>query len=103
MEEDWKQSAALRFVALLVLLVSPVGAPILGFLLVEACDIPWEGPVQCAVPTALLDYFMAFMILPFVWVGPFLAILWLMLSMAVLLGCLWFAAKAIWQATMDRL
>ena len=103
MEEGWKQSAALRFLALLVLLVSPVGAPILGYILVDACDIPWEGPIECAVPTPVLDYFLAFIFLPFVWVGPFLAILWLMLSVAVLLGCLCYAAKAIWQAVMERI
>jgi hypothetical protein len=100
--QRWKQSAALRSVALLLLLVSPLGAPIVGYLIIDACDIPWEGPFQCAVPTPLLHYFTAFTILPFIWVGPFLAILWLMMSCAVLLGCLWYAARAVWQATMDR-
>jgi hypothetical protein len=103
MEEDWKQSAALRFVALLVLLVSPVGAPILGYILIDACDIPWEGPIECAVPTPVLDYFLAFLFLPVAWAGPFLAILWLMLSAAVLLGCFWYAGKAIWQAVIGRI
>jgi hypothetical protein len=100
--ESWKRSPALGFLALLILLVSPVGAPILGYVLIYACDIPWEGSFQCAVPTTLLDYFVAFTILPFVWVGPFLAILWLMIALAVLLSCLWFAGRAIWRATMER-
>jgi hypothetical protein len=101
MEEGWKQSAALKSVALLLLLVSPVGAPIVGYILLDACDIPWEGAFQCAVPTPALSYFLAFLFLPFVWVGPFVAILWLFLSAAVLLGCFWYAAKAIWQAVME--
>jgi hypothetical protein len=100
MEQDWKRSPALRFVALLLLLVSPMGAPILGWLILLACEIPWDG--QCPVPTPLRDYFLALAFMPVAWLGPFLALLWLFLAVAVLLACLWNAALALWQATMDR-
>jgi hypothetical protein len=94
----WRQSAALKFVAFLLLALSPVGAPALGLLLIEACDIPWEGPVQCAVPAPVLHYFLSFTILPFVWTPLFVAILWLMSALAVLLACIWYAGVAVWQA-----
>lgn len=97
---DWKRSA-LRCVALLVLLLSPAGAPAVGCLILYACDIPWDGPSQCALPSSLLDYFGAFVFLPTIWLGPFLGILWLMLSISILLACLWHAGRALWQAVME--
>ena len=87
---------------LFLLLVSPVGAPILGWVFLDACDIPEEGPSRCPLPDPLGDYFLTLAFMPFVWVGPFLAILWLFLSLAVLLGCLWNAARTIWLAVMER-
>jgi hypothetical protein len=50
----------------------------------------------------LRDYFLALAFMPVAWLGPFLALLWLFLAVAVLLACLWNAALALWQATMDR-
>ncbi len=93
---------AQRSLALLLLAVSPVGAPAIGYLILSACDLPWEGQVQCAVPTALVHYFVLFTILPFVWVGTFLASLWFMMSIAVILACLGYAGCAIWHAVMER-
>lgn len=99
--QPWTRPA-LRALGFLVLTISPIGAPLIGYFLLGACDIPWEGRIQCVLPTALLNYFMAFTILPVIWVGPFLAMLWLMFSLAVLLACFWNAGRAVWQATMDR-
>jgi len=99
---DWIISI-FRAVGLAVLLISPLGAPLVGLIIIGGCDIPWEGAYQCSFPQPLLDYFLPFAILPAVWVGPFLAILWLMLAVGLLLGCLWFLGKAIWQLTMERL
>lgn len=102
MREALKRSAALKSLVLLLLLPTPVGAPIVGFIIIDACDIPWEGSFQCPVPAPLLDYFLTFTMLPFLWTGPFIGILWLILSLAVLFFCLWFALRAIWDATMER-
>ena len=54
------------------------------------------------IGTAALRYFLVFTFLPFVRVGPFLAILWLMLSAAVMLACLWHAGRALWIVIMER-
>jgi hypothetical protein len=106
MEEDrrhgWRQSAALQFVALLLLLVSPVGAPMVGYFVARACGLAWEGETQCAVPGPLIDYFVGFPIVAAIHLGLFLSILWLFLSFAVLLCCLWCGVKAVWQAMMER-
>lgn len=99
---EWVISA-FKAAGLVVLLISPLGAPLVGFAIISGCDIPWEGSFRCAVPGPVLDYFIPFTILPWAWVGPALAIVWLMLSLGLLIGCFWFAGKAIWQFTMERL
>src|SRR4051812_45291679 len=98
----WRQSAGLRFVVLLLLLVSPVGAPMVGYFIVRACGLAWEGKTQCVVPAPLIDYFVGFPIIAAIHLGTLIAILWLFLSFAVLFGCFWYGVKAVWQATMGR-
>ena len=88
---------------LLVLLLSPLGAPLIGHALIAACDIPWEGSFHCAVPGRLLNYFLRFAILSWIWVGPFLALLWLVTAFGMFIGCLWFFGAAIWGLAMERL
>ena len=93
---------ALKALGLAILIISPVGAPLVGYAIVYACDIPWEGPVQCAVPEPLLGYFLRSVFVPWAVAGPFLAILWQLLSLGLLASCLWFAGKAIWLLTLGR-
>ena len=101
--ERWKNSPILIVIVLLLLLISPLGAPVVGYALAYVCDIPWEGAYQCRVPQPLLDYFLPFTILPFAWVGPFLAILWVMLSFAIAIAAICYLVRAVWQMTMERL
>jgi len=100
--QNWRQSAAFRFAALLLLLLSPLGAPTVGLFIAYACELAWEGKTQCAVPGPLIDYFVGFPIVAAMHLGPFLSILWLFLSLAVLVFCLCYGVKAVWQATMER-
>jgi hypothetical protein len=100
--QRWKQSAALRLVALLVLLVSPVGAPIIGIFIVSECHLAAEGESDCIVPEVLIDYFIGFPIAAAMHLGTLLSIVWLLLSLAVLICCLFCAAQAVWQAVTDR-
>lgn len=95
-ERAWPMAAAL-----FLLLISPVGAPIVGLVIIYGCDIQWEGAYQCVIPTPLIDYFLTFIFLPWA-LGPVLAILWTLASLGVLLGFLYFAAKAIWQIVTWR-
>lgn len=96
--------AAAQAGLLFLLLLSPVGAPLVGWLVVEACGVQWEGePLRCATPNPALDYFVSFTILPFIWVGPFLAILWNMVAAGIALAMLWLLGRSIWAVTMERL
>jgi len=93
---------SLRIVALLAMLISPMGAPFVAWAIEAACGIPWEGEYSCAVPKPLLDYFLPFGILPSIWVGPFLALVWYIVALAIPCALIWLLASRLWHAMMDR-
>lgn len=97
------ENSILRGAAIFLLLFSPVGAPIVGWALIYGCDIPWSGTYQCQVPRPIIDYFVPFTILPWVWVGPFLAILWFLMAAAAWTAAIWFVMRAIWRVRAERL
>lgn len=85
-ERQRRRSAWCKAAACFLLLLSPVGAPVMGFGLLFACDIEWMEPMQCFVPEPLLSYFLIFMFIPWGAGGPLVAILWLGVALTVL-GC----------------
>jgi hypothetical protein len=99
--QEWTESAWPKAGKLFLLLISPVGAPIVGWTLIHGCDIRWEGDYRCVVPAPLIDYFMACTFAPWAF-GLVPAILWHMASLVVLLGFLFYAAKAVRQTVAER-
>jgi hypothetical protein len=87
---------------LLMLLISPVGAPFVAWAIGAACNIPWEGEYSCAVPKPLLDYFLPFAILPPIWVGTFLAVVWYIVALAIPCALIWLLTSRLWRAIMSR-
>jgi hypothetical protein len=98
-----RKSDILRGAAFFLLLISPVGAPIVGWALMSGCDIPWEGTYDCQIPKPIIDYFVPFTILPWLWVGPFLAIMWFLMAAATWLVAIWYVMRAVWHVTGERL
>lgn len=92
-----------RLLALFLMLLSPLGAPVVGFALVSICADGFDAPFRCSVPEPVLDYFVPFVLMPFIWVGPFLAILWLLLASALLLGIVWTLVSAVGRSIVDRI
>lgn len=87
---------------LLLLLLSPVGAPLVGAALLAACDIPFEGVYRCLVPHPVLDYFLAFQFLPWMW-GPLLGCVWIALSFGIAFALIGHVLHGIWEVTMEQL
>ena len=99
-----RRRRALRGLALLLLLtLSPLGAPVLGFLIAWGCDIPWEGAYHCVVPDWLIYYFGSFFFAALTSGGIVVAIEWLGLSAALVLGCLFCLGRVTWLYGVERL
>ena len=97
----WKRNPVVTGLVLLALLISPIGAPLLGFISIAACDVPWEGEYRCFVPAQALDYFMGSFLLPFLWLG-FFALPWFALCIALIIRSGWLFAAAVWGSIMER-
>jgi hypothetical protein len=87
---------------LLALLVSSVGAPVVGFALIAACDVSFDGVYRCPVPQPVLDYFLPFLFLP-MRLGAFMGCVWIALSVSIALALIVHVLRAIWQVTMEQL
>lgn len=92
-----------RIFLLLILLLSPVGAPAIGYILLGQCFEGFEAPTGCSIPQPLIDYFLPFAILPAVWVGPFLAILWFLSAAGILIALAWQIGRLALSLTFERL
>jgi len=99
-ERNWKHDPVTTGGILLLSLISPVGAPLLGWLAIVACDIPWEGEYQCIVPDAVLTYLIGSLFIPLFWFGYF-GLAWLLISLAVTIGFLLLFVSAAWAAFAD--
>ena len=97
-----RREALLRLLGLLALAVSPLGAPAIGLLLVAGCDISWMEPSHCAIPDALVTYFVTFTLIPMAAGGVLFTILWLLAAAGLLLACLVQAAKLLWLILVER-
>ena len=87
-----------------MLLLSPVGAPLIGGIVIEACGEAWEvEAARCDLQHPVIVYFMGSNELPFVMVGPLFAIIWYALALAILLALLGTLARIVWGLTMERL
>jgi hypothetical protein len=93
----WKRDPAITGTILFFLLISPMGAPLLGLITIGACGIRWEAPYQCMVPESLFAYFMFFMWAPFFWLGLF-ALPWFAISIGLVMRFAWMFASAAWAA-----
>lgn len=83
---------------LLVMLIGPLGAPLIGMSISSACNIPWEGPYECAFPEPFQSYFVTLFVVAFFPFGPTLGWLWMALSLGLLTALIWYAGRAMWEA-----
>ena len=98
---SWKRDPLITGTILLVLLISPMGAPLLGLIIIEACDIPWEGTYQCMVPDPVIAYFMVFLWGPFFLLGLF-ALPWFAISIGLVIRFAWMFVSSVWIAMMGE-
>lgn len=75
----WLNRRSVQIVLLMLLVVSPVGAPVIAWSILAVCAPDWEAPITC-LPQPILDYVLPFAFLPWVWLGPFLGFVWLAIS-----------------------
>jgi hypothetical protein len=108
-----------RAVGLLVLLLSPVGAPLLGMMFISICatdtSIQPDGPfamdyVYCGVSRPLEHFYETAIFLPIVVFrslhpafGVVLTLLWFAMAVALLIAMLWHLLRAIAGLTIKRL
>lgn len=97
-----RRAALARLGALLLLALSPLGAPAIGLILIGACDIAWFEPAQCAVPEPLLTYFVGLTFIPMAAGGLLFALPWLLVAAGVQLACLGQAGKVLWLFLLER-
>ena len=96
---SWKRDPLITGTILFVLLISPMGAPLLGLIIIEACDIPWEGTYQCMVPDPVIAYFLIFLWGPFFVLGLF-ALLWFAISIGLIIRFALMFGSSLWIAVM---
>lgn len=96
----WCSGDVLKAFVLLLVLLSPVSAPIVGFLIFVGCILPWED--RCFLARPLIDFYLVFAILPFVRSGPLLAIVWLLSGFAIALALLVQMGRMTWEAITRR-
>jgi len=77
-----------RFVALLVAVASPLGAPAVALAIVGVSGADWDEPIYNP-PSPLLDYFMAFLFGPYVWLGSVLGLAWTAMSVLLVFALVW--------------
>jgi len=103
----------------LLIFLSPVGAPIIGMLIVEMCGndstVQPDGPFAmglsyCGVSRPVEHLYQNFIVLTFIpglyvgqLVGWLLAVTWWCLGIAVAAGCIWHLWRAFAQKTIERL
>ncbi len=97
-----RRRALVGLAVVLVLTLSPLGAPVVGFLIAWGCDIPFEGAYQCVVPDWLIYYFGYFFYAALTSGSILVAIAWLGLSGALLLACLAYAVRLAWLYGVER-
>ncbi|QIK79138.1 hypothetical protein G7077_09750 [Sphingomonas piscis] len=98
----WKDKPLLLAVLLLLLLASPLGAPLVGMSIISGCDIPWEGSYQCAVPQRLQDYFIGLMMLSFLSIGLGVGLLWLGLAVGLTAYVGYLLVVGVWNTFAGR-
>lgn len=102
-----RRSAVARLALSLVLLLTPLGAPAVGFLLLSVCDFRFLStvpqPPQCFLPTPLSDYFAGMLFVALTSGSIIIAILWGLLAAGLLLAFLIYAVKTAWLFGVERL
>ena len=98
---SWQRNPAVTGIILLAMLISPIGAPFLGLIAIEVCDIPWEGAYQCPVPDTVLTYFWVSLWGPFFMLGLF-ALVWFAISIGLLIRFGWLFVSALLCTFAER-
>jgi hypothetical protein len=93
-EGSWKDSPAETGIAVIIALVSPVGAPLLGLITAIGCELA-VGRAQCFVPDPIMDYAFMSAFAPFFLFGYF-GFIWLALCLVMPLVLVWFFLCAWW-------
>lgn len=89
-EASWKDSPAITGMVLLILLISPLGAPMVALATAPTCGIE-AG--QCILPDAIMEYFILCALGPLFWFGNG-GFVWLALSFASVVTLGWFFVRA---------
>ena len=84
-----------RIALLLLLLISPVGAPVIGILLEIPCPDALYIPDRCVIARPAVLYFMQFGIMPSRF-GHAVEILWLLLSVIIAITLAWLVMRLTW-------
>lgn len=98
---SWQRDPAITGLILFFMLISPIGAPLLGIITMAMCDMSREGAYQCIVPFPLFTYFMVFLWGPFFFLGLF-AVAWHAISVGLLIRFSWFFLAAVMDALAER-
>jgi hypothetical protein len=93
----WKRCAAL-----LLAIASPIGAPAVAWIILLATGAGWDEPIYSR-PSAILDYFMAFLFAPFAWIGPFPAFIWIAVGLTLICALAWAIASGALRAIAERI
>jgi len=102
-----RRSAVARLALSLVLLLTPLGAPAIGFLLASVCDFHFMSsiaqPPQCFLPAPLTDYFAGMLFGALTSGSIIVAIVWGLLAAGLLTAFLAYAVKVAWLFGVERL